>query len=88
MPPGSETNYRIGGGVIAEETGVDVIPIAQNAGEFWPRMGYIKWPGEVTLSIGPVIKSEGKNAEQIIAEAEQWIESRMDEITVLDRFPY
>lgn len=87
-PVGAEPKYRIGGGMIAAQTGVDVVPIAMNAGEFWPRLGYIKWPGEITLTIGPVIKTEGKSADQIIAESQEWIESRMSEITVLDRFPY
>ena len=59
-----------------------------NAGEFWPRMGFIKWPGEITVSIGPVITSAGKDAATIMAETEAWIEGRMAEITVKDRFPY
>ncbi len=85
---GSEPNYRIGGAIVAEKTGADVLPIAMNAGEFWPRMGFIKWPGEITVTIGPVISSAGKNSAQILAETEQWIEGRMAEITVTDRFPY
>jgi len=88
MPVGAEPNYRIGGAMIAEATGVDVVPVAMNAGEFWPRLGYIKWPGEITIIIGPVIKTEGKKAEQILSETQSWIESQMEEITVLDRFPY
>lgn len=88
MPVGAEPNYRIGGAMIAEKTGVDVLPIALNAGEFWPRHGYIKWPGEITLIIGPVIKTEGKPADKILRETQEWIESRMAQITVLDRFPY
>jgi len=88
MPVGAEPSYRIGGGMIAEHTGVDVVPVAMNAGEFWPRHGYIKWPGEITVIIGPVIKTEGKKADQVIAETQEWIESRMAEITVMDRFPY
>ncbi len=88
MPVGAETNYRIGGGMIAEQTGVDVVPVALNAGEFWPRLGYIKWPGEISVIIGPVIKSEGKKADQIMAETQAWIEAQMDDITVLNRFPY
>ena len=88
MPVGAEPNYRIGGGMIAEHTGVDVVPVALNAGEFWPRHGYIKWPGQITIAVGPVIKTEGKKADQIIAETQSWIESRMSEITVLNRFPY
>ena len=87
-PVGAEPAYRIGGAKIAAELSVDVLPIAANAGEFWPRMGFIKWPGEITVTIGPVIKSEGKTAPQILKETENWIEGRMGEITVLNRFPY
>jgi len=88
MPVGAPTNYRPGGAIVASKLGADVIPIAHNAGEFWPRMGFIKWPGKVTVCIGPVIKGEGKTPNQILEEVEDWIESKMTEITVKDRFPY
>lgn len=87
-PVGAEPSYRIGGAKIAETAQADVVPVAVNAGEFWPRMGFIKWPGEITFTIGPVISHQGKTASQILKEAETWIEGRMDEITVLNRFPY
>lgn len=88
MPVGAPTNYRIGGAAVAEKTGAPILPVALNAGEFWPRMGYIKWPGEITVSIGPVIRSQGKDATTLIQETETWIENKMKEITVADRFPY
>lgn len=88
MPVGAEPNYRIGGPMVAAETGVDVLPVATNAGEFWPRMGFIKWPGEITTIFGPVIKTEGKSAEVIRDETQNWIEAQMKNITVLNRFPY
>ncbi len=87
-PVGAPPAYRIGGAKIAEQVPADVLPVAVNAGEFWPRMGFIKWPGEITVSIGPVIKTEGKTAAEILQETENWIEGRMSEITVLNRFPY
>ncbi|MEE9320788.1 MAG: lysophospholipid acyltransferase family protein [Granulosicoccus sp.] len=87
-PVGSEPAYRIGGAVVAERTGADITPVALNAGEFWPRMGFIKWPGEITVSIGPPIVNGGRKAEVLLAEAEAWIEGRMAEITVKNRFPY
>jgi 1-acyl-sn-glycerol-3-phosphate acyltransferase len=87
-PVGSKPNYRIGGAMIAQDVPCDVLPVALNAGEFWPRMGFIKWPGTITVSIGPVISSENKPAAQILSETQDWIEQRMDEITVVDRFPY
>ncbi|MFT5893541.1 MAG: 1-acyl-sn-glycerol-3-phosphate acyltransferase [bacterium] len=87
-PVGAKPAYRIGGAKIAESAQADVVPVAVNAGEFWPRMGFIKWPGEITFTIGPVISHEGKTASEILVEAEAWIEGRMSEITVLNRFPY
>ena len=87
-PVGAEPNYRIGGAMIAHRVPCDVVPVALNAGEYWPRMGFIKWPGEITVTIGPVVASEGKSAAQIMAESQSWIEGRMAEITVPDRFPY
>ncbi len=88
VPLQAPPNYRIGGAVVAEQIHADILPVALNAGEFWPRMGFIKWPGEITVSFGPVIKSEGKTAQQILQETEQWIEARMKEISKPDRFPY
>lgn len=85
---GAEPNYRIGGAMIAQNVPADVLPVAVNAGEFWPRMGFIKWPGVITVSIGPVISHEGKTAAQILSETQEWIEHRMQEITVPDRFDY
>ncbi|MFK7862277.1 MAG: lysophospholipid acyltransferase family protein [Granulosicoccus sp.] len=87
-PVGAEPNYRVGGAMIAQNVPVDILPVALNAGEFWPRMGFIKWPGVITVSVGPVIKSEGKTASRILEETEAWIEGRMSEITVPDRFDY
>lgn len=87
-PVGAEPSYRIGGAMIAQNVPTNVLPVAMNAGEFWPRLGFIKWPGTITVSIGPVITSEGKTAAQILAETQEWIEGRMEEITVRNRFPY
>ena len=42
--PGKTHKYKIGGALLAEKSGYPVIPIAHNAGEFWPRHSFIKWP--------------------------------------------
>lgn len=88
MPPGTKPNYRIGGAAIAEQAGADILPIALNSGEYWPRMGFIKWPGQISVHIGPLIQSEGKSAAELIRETETWIEGKMATITRLNRFPY
>ncbi|HSH29157.1 MAG TPA: lysophospholipid acyltransferase family protein [Thiohalobacter sp.] len=81
--PGQKAKYRIGGAVLAERSGAAVVPVAHNAGEFWPRHSFIKYPGEIRMVVGPPIAAEGKAAADILAEARDWIESNVDRISTL-----
>ena len=78
--PGQRKKYGVGGGVLAERSGVPVIPVAHNAGVFWRRRGVKKYPGTIQVIIGPAIPSRGKKASQIMREVEDWIEARQDEL--------
>jgi 1-acyl-sn-glycerol-3-phosphate acyltransferase len=80
MPAGTRGRYRIGGAVLAAETGYPVVPVAHNAGTYWPRRSFIKRPGTIRVEIGPPIATAGKTAEQIIAETERWIEGTMQRL--------
>ena len=77
MAPGEKGRYGIGGGWLAANTGAPVVPIAHNAGEVWAKDAFIKRPGTITISIGPVISSQDKSAAEIMREVEAWIESEM-----------
>jgi 1-acyl-sn-glycerol-3-phosphate acyltransferase len=81
MPPGSPLNYRIGGAILASKSAYPVLPVAHNAGEFWPRSSLLLWPGEVVFSIGPLIYTENKKPEEILQQAQNWIETKMGEIS-------
>jgi 1-acyl-sn-glycerol-3-phosphate acyltransferase len=81
VPAGAKGRYRIGGAVLAEKSGYPIIPVAHNAGEYWPRRGFIKRPGTIQLRIGKPIGSRGKTAQQLLEETEAWIEGTMREIT-------
>lgn len=74
---GEKRRYKLGGAVLAAETGYPVVPVAHNAGRLWPKNQFIKWPGEITVSIGPVIQTSGIKPDQINKQAESWIEGRM-----------
>jgi len=76
-PPGSTRRYKTGGPRLAVRTGTQVVPIAVNSGEVWPRRAFLKTPGEVTISIGPPISPDGRTAEQVGALVESWIETEM-----------
>lgn len=83
IPAGQRGRYRIGGAVLAEQTGYPIVPVAHNAGEYWPRRSFIKRPGVIQVRIGAPIDPTGKTAQQLLVEASDWIEDRMQEITTL-----
>ncbi len=76
-PRGSTKAYRKGGARLASATGALVIPIAHNAGNYWPKNSFLKQAGTVIFSIGPAIASEGKSGDALQQEVEGWIESEM-----------
>ena len=73
--PHQKKPFKVGGAVVSEKTGYAILPVAHNAGEFWPRHSWIKWPGTIRVVIGQPIYPEGKNSDQIIAEVEAWVTS-------------
>jgi len=79
--PGEKGKYNIGGAWLATHTGVPVLPIAHNAGEFWGRNAFLKYPGVITLSIGKPIDVTGMKADELNDRAERWIEAEMARIS-------
>jgi 1-acyl-sn-glycerol-3-phosphate acyltransferase len=86
IPPGKIGKYRIGGARLATETGYPVIPIAHNAGYFWPKRSFIKTPGTIHVVIGPLIETKNRSAEEVLADAKNWIEDTMINLSHLPRF--
>ncbi|MFP5344578.1 MAG: lysophospholipid acyltransferase family protein, partial [Gammaproteobacteria bacterium] len=82
VAPGEKRRYAIGGAMLAEKSGYPVLPIAHNAGVFWPRNSFIKYPGTIRVVIGPVIESKGKSADEINAQAEKWIEGAASSLSL------
>lgn len=79
--PGTRGKYHSGGAWLAVQTGAPVLPIAHNAGEFWRRNAFLKYPGLVTVSIGAPIQPREMSAEALNRQVEDWIESEMQRIT-------
>ncbi|MEN8006048.1 MAG: lysophospholipid acyltransferase family protein, partial [Candidatus Krumholzibacteriota bacterium] len=78
--PGQSGKYNPGGAMLAARSGYPVVPVAHNAGVFWPKSGWPIRPGVITMAIGPVIDPEGKKAGEINQQASEWIETRMAEM--------
>lgn len=73
MPPGTTGSFNPGGAMLAERAGVPALPVAHNAGIYWPRGSFPIRPGTIHVAIGPAIDPAGRKAKQINAEAENWI---------------
>ena len=75
MPPGETRRYGVSGALLAAKTGCPLVPVAHNAGDFWPRRGWLKKRGTVRFVVGPPIATEGREPRQINHDAQQWIEA-------------
>ncbi len=81
VPPGQSRPFKLGGAIVSQRTGYAILPIAHNAGEFWPRHSWIKWPGTIRVVIGKPIDPGDRAPEEIIAEVGHWIQSECDRIS-------
>lgn len=81
--PGEQKKYAIGGAMLAAKSGYPVVPVCHNAGEFWPKQGFAKKPGVITLVIGEPFDPTGMKASEINDRVEEWIESTYQRITIL-----
>ena len=77
MAPGARGKYQTGGAAIAVHAGAPVVPVAHNAGKYWRRKAFLKYPGTITVSIGHAIDSRGMKSEALTRRVEAWIESEM-----------
>lgn len=77
---GEHGRYNPGGAMLAVKAGVPVVPVAHNAGEYWPRRGFLKRPGVIQVVVGAPIAVSGQRARQITAQAEAWIEATMRDL--------
>jgi 1-acyl-sn-glycerol-3-phosphate acyltransferase len=77
IAPGSRGTYHPGGAWLAVKTGTPVVPVAHDSGRCWGRNAFLKYPGLITVSIGPPLATEGADAEDIHARVVSWIEAEM-----------
>lgn len=77
MKSGERGKYARSGAEIAIGSGAKVVPIAMNAGLYWPNKTFKKYPGTIQFVIGEPIDSTGKTSRDLTAEVEEWIEATM-----------
>ena len=77
---GQKGTYQTAATRLAVQAAVPVLPIAVATAACWPKDGFVKQAGVVTVSIGPAIDSVGREPKALMREAETWIEAEMQRI--------
>jgi 1-acyl-sn-glycerol-3-phosphate acyltransferase len=77
---GETRRYGLSGALLAAQTGRLIVPVAHNAGRYWPRRGLLKKPGTIRVVIGPPIDPAGRDARAINEEVKAWLDAKVAEI--------
>lgn len=89
MPPGRTGRYHPGVYALYKYLGLPVVPVAHNAGLFWPRNGFLKRPGTIAIEFLEPIQP-GLDRDAFMATLEDRIESaarRLYEAGLAERHP-
>ena len=77
--PGSKPDYKSGFIGIYNEMKTEILPVAVNSGNFWPKDTFIKIPGKIIIKFLPTIKLN-LSRKQVLSEIEEKIEKATNEI--------
>ena len=80
MRAGETRRYGISGTLLAQQADTVILPIAHDAGDYWPRRGWRKRPGTIQFVIGPPVDPAGREPREVNEEIQEWIESRVAEL--------
>jgi 1-acyl-sn-glycerol-3-phosphate acyltransferase len=75
MAAGETRRYGVSGTLLAQETGKLIVPVAHNAGYYWPRRGLLKKPGTVRVVIGAPVSPAGRDVREVNEEIQAWVEA-------------
>ncbi|EUJ11353.1 1-acyl-sn-glycerol-3-phosphate acyltransferase [Methylophilaceae bacterium 11] len=78
--PGQRAKYHVGGAWLAAHTQSTVVPVAHNAGRYWRKNSFIKYPGTIQVVIGPPIETAGMKPDEVNQRVEAWIEAEMQSL--------
>ena len=55
IAPGHDAPYQPGVAALYRALSLPVVPVALNSGRFWPRRGFLRYPGAIVLEFRPPI---------------------------------
>lgn len=79
VAPGSQKPYKVGTAVLYQQLQQPCVPVATNAGIFWPKRGVYRKPGLAVVEFLPTIPV-GMSNNELVEELESSIESASNEL--------
>ena len=73
-------SYQIGGSWLAKKLNCPILPIAHNAGYYWPKNSFLKYPGKIKLTIGSLVSTEKISPDEINEKIKHWIDEHVEKI--------
>jgi 1-acyl-sn-glycerol-3-phosphate acyltransferase len=77
MPAGETRKYGVSGALLARAAGCMIVPIAHNAGYFWPRRGLLKRRGRIQVVIGKPVNAQDREPRELNGQLQRWIEDQV-----------
>ena len=77
---GETRKYGVSGALLAIASGKCVVPLAHNAGTFWPRRGFLKRPGTIRVVIGEPILPAGQDPMELNERVRRSIDASLAHI--------
>ncbi len=85
VPSGEFRRYGLSGALLATAAARPIVPVAHNAGNYWPRRSWLKQPGTIKIVIGPSVSTEGRSQKDITDEVRDWIEATVAKMNSLEK---
>ncbi len=86
IAPGLRGRYKLGAARMAKQLEMNIVPVALNSGEFWPKNSFLKYPGTIDIIIGPQIPHTLGGPEVLMQTCETWIETQ--QVLINGRGPF
>jgi 1-acyl-sn-glycerol-3-phosphate acyltransferase len=77
---GQQKKFLTGGAELAIAADALVLPVAHNAGLFWPARKFSKRPGTIDIIVGEPIPATGREARELTAAVELVIRGMLEQI--------
>lgn len=79
LAPGVKAPYKVGTAVLYSQLQQPCVPVATNAGVFWPRSGVLRKPGLAVVEFLPPIPI-GRDKAAFMAELEEVVETKSNDL--------